>query len=148
MPLTETLASTAWPLCSGTADQTYGLLLKAVTPDEATLSSVQHSEAYSGSRRPDHRMENGRLPTTHGYWQRSRVEGRRDTQQLLALEKIPVSHQVKRVWSWTQLLEIHLRSFCTRTDSRIPLQTPGSSETHLACRVQQHLSFGIHCSKM
>ena len=40
MPFTETLTLTAWPLCSGTVDQTYGLLLKATTLDEATPSSV------------------------------------------------------------------------------------------------------------
>jgi len=32
MPLTETLALMAWPLCSGTVDWTYGLSLKAATP--------------------------------------------------------------------------------------------------------------------
>ena len=48
MPLAETLAPTAWPLCSGTADRTYGLSLKTTTRDEATPSSVQRSEAYSG----------------------------------------------------------------------------------------------------
>ena len=40
----------AWPLYSGTANWTYSLLLKTVTLDKATLSSIQHSEAYSGSR--------------------------------------------------------------------------------------------------
>jgi len=39
----------AWPLCSGTVDWIYGLLLKAATLDEATPSSVQRSETYSGS---------------------------------------------------------------------------------------------------
>ena len=62
MPLTETLTPTTWHLCSGMADQTYGLSLKAVTLDKATPSSVQCSEAYSSSRRPDHRMENRRPP--------------------------------------------------------------------------------------
>jgi len=42
----------AWPLCSGTVDWTYGLSLKAAIPDEATPSSVQCSEAYSGSGQP------------------------------------------------------------------------------------------------
>jgi len=50
MPLTETLALTAWPLYSGIVDQTYGLSLKAATPDEATPSGVQHGEAYSSPR--------------------------------------------------------------------------------------------------
>ena len=50
MPFTETLASTAWPLCSRTVDQTYGLSLKAATLNEATPSDVQHGEAYSSSR--------------------------------------------------------------------------------------------------
>ena len=47
MPLTETLISIAWPLCSETADWTYGLSLKAATPDKATPSGVQRGEAYS-----------------------------------------------------------------------------------------------------
>jgi len=147
MPLTETLTSTAWPLCSRTADWIYGLLLKAATPDEATPSSVQCSEAYSSSRWPDYRTENRRSPTTYNHQQRSRVGGRRDTWQLLASEKIPVSHQVERVWLWTQLLEICLQSFCTRTNSRILLQISRSSKTHLVHGVRQHLLFGIHCSK-
>ena len=50
MPFTETLASTAWPLCSRMVDQTYGLSLKAATLNEATPSDVQHGEAYSSSR--------------------------------------------------------------------------------------------------
>ena len=108
MPLTETLTPTTWHLCSGMADQTYGLSLKAVTLDKATPSSVQCSEAYSSSRRPDHRMENRRPPTIHSHQQRSRVGSRGDTQQLLALEKIPVPHQVERVWPQTQFLGIHL----------------------------------------
>ena len=106
MPLIETLAPTTWPFCSGTVDWTYSLLLKTATLDEATPSSVQRSEAYSGPRRPDHRMENGRLPTAYSYWQRSGVGSRGDTRQLLALEKIPVSHQVERVWLQTQFLGI------------------------------------------
>ena len=36
----------ARPLCSGMEDQTYGLLPKATTLDEATPSSVQCSEAH------------------------------------------------------------------------------------------------------
>jgi len=64
MPFTETLTSMAWPLCSGTADQTYDLLLKAATLDEATPSSIQCSEAYSGSGQPNHRTENRRPSTT------------------------------------------------------------------------------------
>ena len=139
--------STAWPLCNGTVDWTYGLLLKTATPDEATPSSVQRSEAYSGSRRPNHRTENGRSPTAHSHQRRSRVGGRRDTRQSLALEKIPVSHQVERVWLQTQLLGICLQSFHTRTDGGILLQTPGSSKTHPAHGVRQHLWFGIHCSE-
>ena len=95
MPLTETLAPTTWPFCSGTVDQTYGLPLKTATLDEATLSSVQHSEAYSSPGRPDHRTENGRPPTVHSHRRRSGVGSRGDTQQSLALEKIPVSHQVE-----------------------------------------------------
>ena len=69
----------AWPLCSGTIDWTYGLLLKAATLDEATPSSVQHSETYSSSGQPNYRMENGRPPTTHSHRQRSRVGSRGDT---------------------------------------------------------------------
>ena len=92
MPLTETLTPTAWPLCSGTEDWTYGLSPKAATLDEATPPSVQHSKAYSSSRQPDHRMENGRSPIAHSYRQRSGVESRGDTQQSLAPEKIPVSY--------------------------------------------------------
>ena len=38
-----------WRVRGPLTDWTYGLLLKAVTLDEATLSSVQHSEAYSSS---------------------------------------------------------------------------------------------------
>ena len=79
MPFTETLASMAWPLCSGTKDRTYGLSPKATTPDEATLSSVQHSEAYSGSRRPNYRTQNGGPSTTYSHRWRSRVEGRGNT---------------------------------------------------------------------
>ena len=37
---TETLTSTAWPLCSGVQDWTYGLPPKAATQDKATPSSV------------------------------------------------------------------------------------------------------------
>ena len=48
-PFAETLALMAWPLCSGTKDQTYGLWPKAATLDEATPSSVQRSKAYFGS---------------------------------------------------------------------------------------------------
>ena len=108
MPLTETLAPMTWPFCGGTVDWIYGLLLKTAILDEATLSSVQHSEAYSGSRRPDHRTENERPPTAHSHQWRSRVGSRGDTQQSLALEKIPVSHQVERVWSRTQFLGVCL----------------------------------------
>jgi len=73
MPFTETLTLMAWPLCSGTADRTYSLSLKAATLDKATPSSVQCSKAYSGSRQPNHRTENGRPPTAHSHWQRSKV---------------------------------------------------------------------------
>ena len=66
-PFTKTLTPMAWPLCSGTEDQTYGLLPKAATLDEATPPSVQCSKAYSGSGRPDHRTENGRPPTAHNH---------------------------------------------------------------------------------
>ena len=140
-PFTETLASMAGPLCSGKTDWTYGLLLKAATLDEATLSSVQHNKAYSGSRWPDYRLENGGPPTTHSYWQRSRVGSKRDTQQSLALEKIPVPHQVERIWLWTQFLGVSLQSLCSRTDSRVLSQTPWCSETHLVHRVWQHFLF-------
>ena len=98
IPLIETLASIAWPLYSGTADRTYGLSLKAATLDEATPSSVQRSEAYSSSGRPDHRMENGRSPTAYSHQRKSKVGGRKDTRQSLALKKILVSHQVEKVW--------------------------------------------------
>jgi len=47
MPFTETLTLAAWPLCSRMVDWTYGLLFKAAILDEATLSSVQCSKAYS-----------------------------------------------------------------------------------------------------
>jgi len=67
VPFTETLTSTAGPLCSRKTDRTYGLLLKAATLDEATLSGVQCSEAYSGSRRPNYRLENREPPTTHSH---------------------------------------------------------------------------------
>ena len=63
MPFAETLTPMAWPLCSGTEDRTYGLSPKAATLDEATPPSVQHSKAYSGFGRPNHRTENGRSPT-------------------------------------------------------------------------------------
>ena len=137
---TETLASMAWPLCSGKTDWTYGLLLKTATPDEATLSSIQRSEAYSGSGQPDYRPENRRPPTAHSYWQRSRVGSRRDTRQSLAPEKIPVSHQVKRIWMRTQFLGVHLWSLCSRTDSGVPSHTPWGSKTCPVYRVQQHFS--------
>ena len=58
MPLAETLAPMAWPLCSRIADWTYGLSLKTATWDEATPSSVQRSKAYSSPRRPNYRMHN------------------------------------------------------------------------------------------
>ena len=92
MPFTETLTSTAWPLYSRTEDQTYGLSPKAATLDEVTLSSIQCSKAYSGSRQPDHRTENRRPPTAHSHQWRSGVGSRGNTRQLLALEKILVSH--------------------------------------------------------
>ena len=147
MPLTETLAPTTWPFCSGMVNWTYGLLLKTPTLDKAIPSSVQCSEAYSSPRRPDYRMENGRPPTTHSHRQRSRVGSRGNTQQSLALEKIPVFHQVERVWPRTQFLEVRLRSLCTRTDSGVPSQTPRGSETYLMHGVWQYLSSGVHCSK-
>ena len=87
-PLTETLASIAWPFCSRTADQTYGLSLKAATLDEATPSSVQRSKAHSSSRQPDYRMQNRGPPTAHSHRWRSGVGSRGNTQQSLALEKI------------------------------------------------------------
>ena len=52
MPLTETLAPMTWLFCSGTADRIYSLLLKTAILDEATPSSVQRSEAYSGPDDP------------------------------------------------------------------------------------------------
>ena len=67
MPFTETLAWMAWPLYSRIVDWTYDLLLKAATLDEATPSSIQHSEAYSSSGQPNCRTENGRPPTAHRY---------------------------------------------------------------------------------
>ena len=140
-PLTETLASTAWPLCSRTADGTYGLSLKAATLDEATPSGVQHGKAYSSPGWPDYRPEDGRPPTAHSHRQRSRVGSRRDTRQLLAPEKIPVSHQVERIWPQTQFLRVCLRSLHSRTDSGVPLQTPQGSEIYLAHGVQQYFSF-------
>ena len=79
MPLTKTLALMAWPLCSGTVDRTYGLSLKAVTPDEATPFGVQYDEAYSSPGRPDYRLEDRGPPTAHSHQQRTRVESRRDT---------------------------------------------------------------------
>ena len=146
MPLTGTLAPMTWPFCSGTADRTYGLSLKTATLDEATPSSVQRSEAYSSPRRPDHRTESRRPSTTHSHRRRSGV-GSRDTWQSLAPEKIPVSHQVERVWPWTQFLGVCLRSLCTRTHSGVPSQTSRGSETYLTCRVRQYLSSGVHCSE-
>ena len=77
--LTETLAPTAWPFCSRTADWTYGLSLKAATLDEATPSSVQCSKAHSGSRRPDYRTQNGGPPTAYSRRQRSGVGSRGNT---------------------------------------------------------------------
>ena len=147
MPLTETLAPMTWPFCGKTVDRTYSLLLKTAILDKATPSSVQHSEAYSGSRRPNHRTENKRPPTAHSHRRRSRVGSRGDTWQLLALEKIPVSHQVERVWSRTQFLGVCLWSLCTRTDSGVPSQTPRGSETYLTCRVWQYLSSRVYCSE-
>ena len=91
-PLTETLAPTAWPFCSRTVDQTYGLSLKAATLDEATPSSVQCSKAHSGFKQPDYRMQNERPLTTHSCRQSSRVGSRGNTWQSLVLEKIPVPH--------------------------------------------------------
>ena len=136
-----------WPFCSGTADRTYGLLLKTATLDEATPSSVQCSEAYSGPGRPNHRTESRRPPTTHSHRWRSGVGSRGDTRQSLALEKIPVSHQVERVWLRTQFLEVSLQSLHTRTHSGVPSQTPRGSETHLTHGVRQYLSSRVHCSE-
>ena len=107
-PFAETLASITGPLYSGKTDRTYGLSLKTATPDEATPSSVQHSEAYSGSGRPDYMPENGGPPAAHSHRQRSRVGSRRDTRQSLVPEKIPVPHQVERIWSRTQFLGVCL----------------------------------------
>ena len=147
MPLTETLAPMTWLFCSGTADRIYSLLLKTAILDEATPSSVQRSEAYSGPGRPNYRTENGRLPTAHSHRWRSRVGSRGDTRQSLAPEKIPVSHQVERVWPRTQFLGVRLRSLHTRTHSRVPSQTPRGSETHLTHGVRQYLSSRVHCSE-
>ena len=72
-PFTETLTLMARPLCSGMEDQIYGLSPKATTLDEATPSSVQHSEAHSSSRWPDYRTQNGGPPTTYSHQQRSGV---------------------------------------------------------------------------
>ena len=135
-PFTETLTLTAWPLCSGTADWTYGLLLKAATPDEVTPSSVQCGEAYSSPGRSDYRPEDGGPSTAYSYRRRSRVGSRRDTQQSLAPEKIPVPHQVERIWLRTQFLGVCLQSLHSRTDSGVPSQTPRGSETHLVHGVQ------------
>ena len=147
MPLIETLAPTTWPFCSGTADWTYGLSLKTATLDEATPSSIQRSEAYSSPGRPDHRIESGRPPTAHSHRRRSGVGSRGDTQQSLALEKIPVFHQVERVWPRTQFLGVHIRSLHTRTYSGVPLQTPGGSKTHPTRGVRQYLLSRVHCSE-
>jgi len=65
MPLTETLAPTAWPLYSRMVDQTYGLSLKAATLDGVASSSVQCSKAHSGSKRPNYRMQNRGPPTIY-----------------------------------------------------------------------------------
>ena len=148
MPLTETLALTTWPFCSRTVDQTYSLSLKTTTLNKATPSSVQRSEAYSSPRRPNHRTENRRPLTAHSHWWRSEVGSRGDTRQLLAPEKVLVSHQVERVWPWTQFLGVCLRSPPTRTDSRVPSQTPKGSKTHPTCRVRQYFSSEVHCSEM
>ena len=78
-PLTETLAPTAWLLCSGTADWTYGLSLKTATQDKATLFSIQYSKTYSSPRRPDYRMHDRGLPTTHSHRRRSGVGSRGNT---------------------------------------------------------------------
>ena len=147
MPFTETLASIARPLCSGTEDQTYSLLPKATTPDEATPSSVQCSEAHSSSGQPDYRTQNGEPPTTYSYRRRSRVGGGENTRQSLAPEKIPVPHQVERIWLQTQLLGVCFRSLRTRTHSRVPSQTPWSSATRPTCGIRQHLSLRVHCSE-
>ena len=80
-------------------------------------------------------------PTTHSHRRRSRVGSKGDTQQSLALEKIPVPHQVERIWLQTQFLEVSLQSLHSRTNSGVPLQTSWGSKTHLAHRVQQHFSF-------
>ena len=141
VPLTETLTLTAWPFCSGTVDQTYGLSLKAATLDKATPSSIQHGEAYSSPRWPDYRPEDGGPPTAHSYQWRSGVGSRRDTWQSLAPEKILVPHQVERIWPWTQFLGVCLQSLRSRTDSGVLSQTPQSSETYPVYGVQQHFSF-------
>ena len=73
-------------------DQTYGLLLKTTTLDEATPPSVQRSKTHSGSRRPDFRTETDGSPTTHNHRWRTGVGSGRDTRQSLAPEKVPVSH--------------------------------------------------------
>ena len=137
----------ARPLCSGTADQTYSLLSKATTPDEATPSSVQCSEAHSSFGQPDYRMQNGGPPTTHSHRRRSRIGGGGNTRQSLAPEKIPVPHQVKRIWPRTQLLGVCFRSLCTRTHSGVPSQIPQSSATCPTCGIRQHLSLQVHCSE-
>jgi len=74
-------------------------------------------------------------PTTHSHRRRSRVGSKGDTQQSLALEKIPVPHQVERIWLQTQFLEVSLQSLHSRTNSGVPLQTSWDSETYLAYRV-------------
>ena len=79
MPLAETLALTAWPFCSETADWTYGLSLKTATQDKATLFSIQYSKTYSSPRRPDYRMHDRGLPTTHSHRRRSGVGSRGNT---------------------------------------------------------------------
>ena len=147
VPLTETLTSTTWPLCSGTVDWTYGLPLETATLNEATPPGVQRSEAYSSPGRPNCRPENGRSPTAHSHRRRSKVGSRGDTRQPLASEKIPVSHQVERIQLWTQFLGVRLQSLCTRTHSGVPSQTPWGSETHPTHRIQQHFSFRVHCSE-
>ena len=124
MPFTETLASMTGPFCSRKTDRTHGLSLKAAIPDEATSSSVQHSEAHSSSGRPDYRLENKGPPAAHSHRRRSGVGSRRDTQQLLVLEKISVPHQVEEIWPRTQFLGVCLRSLRSGTHSRVPSQTP------------------------
>lgn len=59
------------------------------------------------------------LTRPHSYWWIIRIEGWEDSEQLIALMKISVFNEMKKLQFGEKLLEEYLKDICIRQSSRV-----------------------------